>query len=63
MHGQQNVKIRVVAFINRVYGLISTVEVSNMVMPVMSRTISGMRHESVLNNVSVFDSSNGCKVM
>jgi len=63
MHAQQNIKIRVVAFINRVYGLISTVEVGSMVTPVMSRTISGTRHESDLNTVSVFDSSNGGKVM
>jgi len=63
MHGQQNIKIRVVTFINRVYDLISTVEVGNMVTPVMSRTISGMRHESDLNTVSVFDSSIGGKVM
>jgi hypothetical protein len=55
--------LHVVAFINRVYGLISTFEVSNMVTPVMSRTISGMRHESDLNTISVFDSSNGGKVM
>ena len=55
--------LRVVAFVNRVYGLISTVEVSNMVTPVMSRTISCMRHESDLNTISVFDSSNGGKVM
>jgi hypothetical protein len=34
-----------------------------MVTPVMSQTILGMRHESDLNTVSVFDSSAGGKVM
>lgn len=40
-------ELHVVALINRVCGLISSLEVSNMVTPV-SRTISGMHHENDL---------------
>ena len=54
-------ELRVVAFIGFMVWIPQLKQV-NMVTPVMSRTISGMRHESDLNTVSVFDSSNGGKV-
>jgi hypothetical protein len=55
-------KLNVAAFIARVYGLISTVEVSNMITSVTLKSISGMYHENEVSIILAFDSSSGGKI-